>query len=265
MIPLVPPWRGDLSRHAKSPIRFDAMKASPTTRRTLVLCSLIAGCAAEGCARTDPAVKRSRAAIDTLADTRGSMVQAEQTVADSQLALRAVKDGKGDLTPAFEAFVAQINAVRKQADRVRREGEVVKERTEEYCIGRANDVSTITNTEMRKLAQQRATHVRQECDAINAGYGRVNGAFVQYLTGLTDLQRYLANELNYSAVRSGEKWCVDALAAGERLRGDIRALALKIELTSNLLSPSPTAVTRWPSTLNVATTQATQPTTTTRP
>ena len=221
-----------------------------------MLCGVAAGILTGGCTHTDPAVTRSQRAIATLADTRQSMVLAEQTVADSQAALRAIKDGKGDLTPAFEAFAVQIGIVRKQADRVRREGDGVKEQTDEYCTGRSNDVATITNTDMRKLAQQRANHVRQECDAINAGYGRVNGAFVQYVQSLTDLQRYLANELNYGAVRSGEKWCNDALAAGERLRGDIRALALKIELTSNLLSPSPTAVTRWPSTLKSATTRA---------
>ena len=241
------------------PVRSEAMKASRNLQRSLVLVGLTAGVLAVGCARTDPAVKRSQRAIETLADTRQSMVVAEQTVADSQAALRAIKDGKGDLTPSFEAFVVQIGAVRKQADRVRREGDAVKEQTDEYCTGRSNDVSTITNAEMRKLAQQRAGHVRQECDTINTGYGRVNGAFVQYTNSLNDLQRFLANELNYGAVRSGEKWCDEALAAGERLRGDIRDLALKIELTSNLLSPSPTAVTRWPSTLKSATTRSDTP------
>ena len=229
--------------------------------RPLVLSCFTVSVLATGCAHTDPALTRSQRAIETLADTRQSMVLAEQTVADSQAALRAIRDGKGDLTPAFETFVVQITAVRKQADRVRREGDTVKERTDEYCTGRSTDVATITNNEMRKVAQQRAGNVRQQCDAIDAGYGRVTGAFVQYLNSLNDLQRFLANELNYGAVRSGEKWCDEAVTAGERLRGDIRDLALKIEMTSNVLSPSPTAVTRWPSTLRSDTQPTTQATT----
>jgi hypothetical protein len=226
----------------------------PAQSRVVLVSAVLLGVAAIGCERVDPAVKRSLRASAVLAGTRQSMVQAERVVANSQASLRTLQEAKGDLTPAFEAFAAQLALVRKQADHLRGEGETVKAEAHAYCTARHADVGTITNGEMRNLAKQRADHVRQEYNVINDGYARVNAGFVQYIRSLNDLQRFLANELNYGAVRSGEKWCAEALAAGESLRGDIRSLALKIDLTSNLLSPSPTAVTRFPSTLKTTAT-----------
>jgi hypothetical protein len=80
----------------------------------------------------------------------------------------------------------------------------------------------------------------------------MNVAFVRYIRSLADLQTYLANELNYGSIRTGQKWFDESISAGERLRGDVRALALKVELTSNLLSPVPVAVTQWPNDLTHA-------------
>ena len=53
----------------------------------------------------------------------------------------------------------------------------------------------------------------------------------------------------FGALDSGRRWVDDAISSGEMLRGDIRSLALEIELTSNILSPVPLAATQWPTTL----------------
>lgn len=203
-----------------------------------------------GCQTADPAVKRSERAAGVLIGTRQSIHAAEQTVADSQAALRGLQDATGDLRPTFEKFVVELAEVRKQAEQLRQDGDVVKAQSAAYCSARQIDVSTISNDEMRKLAEQRTASVRQECDEIKDRYAKAGIAFDSYIRSLTDLQTYLANELNYGSIRAGQKWLDESLAAGERLRGDVRALALKIELTSNMLSPIPVAITQWPTPLN---------------
>lgn len=203
-----------------------------------------------GCQTGDPAIKRSERAAGVLTGTRETIRDAEQTVADSQTSLRALQDATGDLRPAFEHFVVELAAVRRQSERLRRDGDLVKNESAAYCGARQNDVSTISNDEMRNLAEQRTAKVREECEDIKDRYGRANLAFDRYVRSLVDLQTYLANELNYGSVRAGEKWFAESIAAGERLRGDVRALALKIELTSNMLSPVPVSITQWPKPLD---------------
>lgn len=202
-----------------------------------------------GCRSVDPAVDRSQQAADLLVGTRQTMFTGEKTVADSQTALRTLRDSKGDLRPAFEVFLAQLDAVRKQADRMKQESEAVRTEAAVYVSARQTDVSTISNDEMRQAAIQRTANVKEKCDTIKDRYAQVNADFTQYIRSLSDLQTYLGNELNFGALDSGRRWVDDAISSGEMLRGDIRSLALEIELTSNILSPVPLAATQWPTTL----------------
>ena len=199
-----------------------------------------------GCRSVDPAVKRSEQTTDVLVDTRQSLVIGEQSVARSQDTLKTLRESKGDLRPAFALYMAELDAIRKEADRLKRESEVVRGQATLYCTARKHDISTISNDDMRRVAEQRTQRVREQCDDINERYARVNNAFGTYIRNLSDLQTYLANELNYGALDSGQRWFDEALTAGEMLRTHIRGLALQVELTSNILSPVPVATTHWP-------------------
>ncbi|MDB5327106.1 MAG: hypothetical protein JWM57_2675 [Phycisphaerales bacterium] len=223
-----------------------AMTVSNRSRIIALTAAVIAAGMLSGCRSTDPAVKRSQQAADVLVDTSASLASGEQTVMQSQEALRTLGQAKGDLRPAFDLFVTQLENVRKQAARLRDESEVVKSQAAMYCSARQTDVKTISNDEMRQVAERRAAHVREECDNIKERYAQVNASFDRYIRNLSDLQTYLANELNYGALDSGQKWVDEALKSGEALRGNIRALSFQVELTGNMLSPVPLAATRWP-------------------
>ena len=201
------------------------------------------------CQHTDPAVSRSQDAVDLLVGTRQSMITGEATVAQSQTALRTLSESKGDLRPAFDTFLVELDAVRKQASRLQKEGDAVRAQATAYCAGRQSDIATISNDEMRQAAVQRTRQVKEKCDDIKDRYAAVNVSFARYIRSLADLQTYLGTQLNYSTLDSGQKWIEEALASGEMLRGDIRSLALEIELTSNIISPVPVAVTQWPTDL----------------
>jgi len=224
-------------------------KARLRLNRALFPAVLLLAGALCACQHTDPAVTRSEQTADLLVSTRQSMVNGDQTVAQSQAALTTLRQSKGDLRPAFEDFLTQLEAVRKQADRMQKESQAVRDQSQLYLAARQSDVSTISNEEMRQAAADRTAHVKEKCDDIKDRYSAVNASFARYIRSLSDLQTYLANELNYGALDSGQKWIDQALASGEMLRGNIRDLSREIELTSNLLSPVPIAATQWQTTL----------------
>jgi septal ring factor EnvC (AmiA/AmiB activator) len=224
-------------------------KARLFPKRSLFPATLLIAGALCACQHTDPAVTRSEQTADLLVSTRQSMLVGDQTVAESQAALTALRQSKGDLRPAFEQFLSELQAVRKQADRMEKESQAVHDQSQLYLAARQNDVSTINNDEMRQAAVQRTAHVKEKCDDIKDRYAAVNASFARYIRSLSDLQTYLANELNYGALDSGQKWIDQALSSGEMLRGNIRDLSREIELTSNLLSPVPIAATQWQTTL----------------
>lgn len=199
-----------------------------------------------GCQTADPAVKRSEQTANVLVDTSQSLAMGEQVVVESQAALRTLSQSKGDLRPAFDAFVLELEAVRKSAVRTQRDGDLVKTQSVLYCEARQSDIRTISNDEMRQVAETRASRVREQCTNIAERYAQVNASYAAYIRNLADLQTYLANELNYGALDSGQRWVDEALKSGEVLRTNIRALALQVELTSNTLSPVPIATTRFP-------------------
>jgi hypothetical protein len=202
---------------------------------------------AGGCRSADPAVKRSEQTADVLVDTSQSLAMGEQVVVESQAALRTLSQAKGDLRPAFDAFMLELDAVRKSAARTQRDGDMVKAQSTLYCDARQSDIRTISNDEMRQVAETRTARVREQCNNIKERYAQVNASYASYIRNLADLQTYLANELNYGALDSGQRWVDEAIKSGEVLRSNIRALALQVELTSNTLSPVPIATTRFPS------------------
>ena len=217
---------------------------TPHGVRLLTLTALSAAVLSAGC-QGNPAIERSVKASDTLVGTRQTMVASEQIVADSEAALRTLAASKGDLRVPFKAYVVQLQAVQKQADRMKDEADAVKAQSAAYCAARQGDVSTISDDAMRAAAQQRTAAARDKCDEIKDRYAKVNAAFSGYVRRLTDLQTYLANELNNGTLDSGHQWVDEALVHGDLLRKSIRDLAYQVEMMTNTLSPVPLAVTQW--------------------
>ena len=226
-------------------------RLNPRVLPSVILLAVIAaGAVLSGCAGVDPAVQRTQQTADLLVGTRESMLTSDQSVAQSQVSLRTLNATQGDLRPAFDAFLLQLQAVRKQADRLKHESEIVRTESRMYCAARQSDISTINNDDMRHAAEVRTANIKEKCDDIRDRYTSVNTGFTRYIRSLADLQTYLGNELTYSSLNSGKKWVDQAISDGELLRSDIRALSLEIEVTSNLLSPIPLAATQWPTDLH---------------
>lgn len=202
-----------------------------------------------GCQSANPAVQRSQQAANVLVDSRQSLVAGEQTVAESQAALKALGEAKGDLRPSFELFNAELAAVKRQAQQVAKDSDIVRSQAAVYCEARKSDINTIGNEDFRRVAELRTTQMKQQCDTINALYGQVNEAFARYIAQMADLQTFMASELNRGTLDSGQRWLKEAHASGEMLRGHIRQLALQVDMTSNVLSPVPIATTQWQTTL----------------
>jgi hypothetical protein len=208
----------------------------------------IASIGAVGCKSSDPAVKRSEQAADDLLNARQQLAASDRIVADAQMTLRTLSQSKADLRPPFEAFVSNIEIVRKQAERQSSSGEAVQARANEYCTARQQDVATISNTDLRKTAESRLAQMQKQSQSIKDGYAKMNAAFAAYIRNLTDIQTYLANDLNYSALAPAQGPITQALASGDQLRSLLRDLAGQVELMSNTLSPSPLPSSQWPST-----------------
>ncbi|MDB5326886.1 MAG: hypothetical protein JWM57_2455 [Phycisphaerales bacterium] len=212
-----------------------------------------------GCQKANPAVQRSQQAADVLTGARQSLGVSEQAVVQSQAALRTLGQSKGDLQPPFAAFVLQLEAVRKEAARQQDQGEAVLGQATWYVGARQKDISTINNDELRHTAEQRTAKMQAQTQTIKDLYGRMNNAFGVYIRNLSDLQTYLANDLNYGALNSGQRWVTEAATSGEKLRGTIRDLAVQIDLMSNTLSPVPIPTSPWPTTLRTTEPAASQP------
>lgn len=212
-----------------------------------------------GCQKANPAVQRSQQAADVLTGARQSLGVSEQTVVTSQVTLRTLSQSKGDLQPPFAAFITQVEAVRREAAKQQEQSDAVLAQATSYVAARQKDISTISNDELRHTAEQRTAKMQLQTQTIKDLYGRMNVVFGVYIRNLGDLQTYLANDLNYGALNSGQRWVSEAAASGEKLRGSIRDLATQIDLMSNTLSPVPIPSTAWPTTLHSTEPPASQP------
>jgi hypothetical protein len=194
---------------------------------------------AGGCRSSDPALKRSELVVDLLVDHRTALMTGEGAVANSQASLKALQQSTGDLRPAFDLFSADIEQVRKEAKRVKAEADEMRLRSVDYVTARTSDVSTIQNQDLRLAAERRAAIARGRYDRIDVLYREVNVCYGTYLQNLEDLHTYLANELNYPALKSAQRWLEETYASAEALRTNLRLLTVELNKASNSLARVP--------------------------
>lgn len=151
----------------------------------------LAGCSSS----SSQAVKRSEKTVDSLADFKKQLTNANTQLSKTMTALDAVMSGAGDRKSAFGTFSKELDSLRKQGEEAKERSDSLQARGKEYLAKWEKEVSTVSDPTLKAQADARRANVKERMDEIQADATVAGNAYRPLMKALTDIQTVLANDL----------------------------------------------------------------------
>ena len=113
-----------------------------------------------------------------------------------------VKQEKGDLKPAYAAFVAEIAKTKAAAEVTRQRVDKMAANSAKYFQAWQGTVDGISNASLKKTAQKRLDTVKMSFDKIFSSLSLARDKFGPFLSDLNDVQQALALDTTPGGVKS---------------------------------------------------------------
>jgi predicted nucleic acid-binding Zn-ribbon protein len=177
----------------------------------------------------------SEKAVSSLVETRVEVVKAQNDLTETLMSLDGLQNATGDVRPAYDRFKKALAAVDEDKAAAEKRANAMRENSAEYQKKWEEEVSVINDPSVKTSAQERVQHVRD-------GYGEIRDIALdcrkQYATlhtDLLDINRYLENDLNASAIEKIKPNIMTARKDGDALNSRLGDLVAKMnELTAQM-------------------------------
>jgi len=193
--------------------------ATVSTTAAVGVLLLIAACATTGRERAT----RTTDSMDAVeSDYRQTSAQIDKTKASLQALMRAEQ---ADLKKAYGVYAADVKRTEALAKQLYGHTEKMTTFRDEYFLGWER---SYTNADIRELSEQRSIKLREVYAQIPAASVGVRGALEAYVTDISEIDRYLANDLTPRAVQGIEPISRKAVKDGERVQEEIAGVLTAI-------------------------------------
>jgi chromosome segregation ATPase len=191
-----------------------------------------------GCAKGDGGQDRSAKAVDSLRDTRNEVAGAHKQVDEVIAASATLQAGQGDLKKAYDKYKKEVAETEEAAKDIRKRADDMRARSHEYQAKWQEEMSKVTNPDLKAAAQARATKVRGRYDMIQAKAQDAKAAYEPFIRDLKDLQTYLSNDLTPGAVEAATPVFAKVQASGQVLNQKLDAFKAELDDVATEMSPA---------------------------
>jgi len=153
------------------------------------------------CATTgmDRSVKTTNSIKDLDSELKKMIVQVDAT--DSSLTA-LVSPGKTELKKPFEAFTKNLAKLESEGKKVDKRIAEMRSNSTEYFAEWEKQGDTFTHQEMRELSAERRNNITAIYAQVPAAAAGVRGKYLEYLSDLKEVQKYLSTDLTPKGVET---------------------------------------------------------------
>jgi ABC-type transporter Mla subunit MlaD len=171
---------------------------------------------------------------EALQETRNTRQQLAATV-DSLAKLQMTT---GDLRPAFDDYVQNVEKTKADAERTRRRYEAMNSNSAAYFGGWRDTIGGISNERVKKTSLKRLTAVNKDyVKAINR-LRRAGSYFTPYLSDLSDIQSALSQDLTSKGMEATKKIAKRAEKKHIKVRNELMGAIQQLEKLEANLKPT---------------------------
>jgi len=166
--------------------------------------------------------ERASATADKTAAYRDNLVRLGEEIGLTTEALRALSDNPGDSPRSnqetFETFERELTNLEDGAARSRKTFGKMDGRADTFFGGWSEDSAEITDADLKKSSESRRAALKANYDRLEEGQRAADEALARYVHTLTDLRRYLENDLTAAGIASASASIQRAFPDGAALR-----------------------------------------------
>jgi predicted nucleic acid-binding Zn-ribbon protein len=206
--------------------------------RTLAFALITSGLliAAMGCTTTRQ--DRSARAASSMADLHKLLAQGEKQVDEVQKALNYLHRAEGrSLRKAYSRFDSEVRDLRKIAAKVDSTASMMAKHSDAYFKKWQAELGEIHNRDLSELAQARQSQLKQQYLAIQHSMTRLKNAYATYDRDMSDMQRFLGNDLTKAGSHMAAPYLGKLEAEAEMVKQATAETRSTVGRLTSILSP----------------------------
>lgn len=181
-----------------------------------------------GCANSG--TQRASGTASSLSDTRQELAKAREQIDKTNTSLAALSDsGTTDLTAAFNDFSKQVTELGNAAKRVSERATNMRARADEYYAAWQQELESISSDSIRALSAERRDAAVDRFKRVTDTMQEAKDAFDPFMSNLTDIQTFLANDLNAAGVAAASDVLNKATADGVTVTEKVDAVLAELD------------------------------------
>ncbi len=174
-----------------------------------------------------------------IADFGAEILKGKKAIDDTVKALDAVAaSASTDPRKAFEEYKKQVANLESTAEKVRKRAADMKEKGQAYFKQWEQDLATVSNPDVRKLAEERRTKLQQAFDAIKNYTDPLKAQFDPWMSDMKDLQKYLSNDLTVSGVDAAKSLFAKTQDEGRQVQKSMDSLVAELNTVAATITPA---------------------------
>jgi predicted nucleic acid-binding Zn-ribbon protein len=143
-----------------------------------------------------------------------------------------------DPRKAFQQFSKDVANLESTAAKVRKRGEDMKAQGAAYFKKWEQELATMTNPEIRSLAEQQRAKLQSTFDSIRKYTEPLKAQFNPWMSDLKDLEKYLSNDLTISGVDAAKSLFRKTTDEGLEVQKSMDALVAELNTVAATLTPA---------------------------
>lgn len=183
--------------------------------------------AGAGCS-SPKAVKSSESALSSMQALADHLEKGRAQVAKVMTSLNNVVASAADPKKAYKDFSSEASSLDKIAAATRDRAEKMKVSVKEHYALWDQELSAISNAELKQQSMERKAEVTKAFDDIKDSFNQVSLSFKPYLKDLQDLDRYLATDLSANGIAGANNMIAGLKTESVGVQRDIQNAATKI-------------------------------------
>jgi hypothetical protein len=178
--------------------------------------------------------------------TGAGIAEFREEIVKGKTAIDATMKSLGDIAAtantnprkAFEQYTKDVNNLESTAATIRKRAQSMKEQGQAYFKQWEQELATVSNPDIRKLAEQRKAKLQETFESIRKYSEPLKAQFDPWMSNLKDLQKYLANDLTVSGVDAAKSLFTKTTEEGLDVQKSMDALVAELNTVAATITPA---------------------------
>lgn len=201
--------------------------------------ALAAGAALIGGCGTTSGYKQADKTGAGIAEFREEIINGKKAVDATMEALGQVSaSANTDPRKAFELYSKNVANLEATAEKIRKRADSMREQGQAYFKQWEQELATVSNPEIRKLAEERKVKLQAAFESIRKYTEPLKAQFNPWMSDLKDLEKYLSNDLTIAGVDAAKDLFTKTTHEGLDVQKSMEGLVAELNTISATITPA---------------------------